>query len=169
MKKCPLLFPAIHQPFKSRVALLVQCNDFPVKIQQNGVVLETQLSEYVPVLLADRIQLQVILNLIMNAIEAMSGVGEGPRELLVRSGTDGSEHVAISVQCRTQVWGLIRRAWNISSRPSIRPSLREWGWGSRSAARLLRITAGGCGRSANPDKGATFQFTLPTGGGNQHD
>ena len=36
---------------------------------------------------ADRIQLQqVILNLIINAIEAMSGAGEGPRELLVGSG-----------------------------------------------------------------------------------
>jgi signal transduction histidine kinase len=48
---------------------------------------------------ADRIQLQqVILNLMMNAIEAMSGVSEGPRELLVRSGIDGSKQVEISVQ-----------------------------------------------------------------------
>ena len=69
------------------------------EIQRNGVALETQLSEHVPVILADRIQLQqVILNLMMNAIEAMSGVGQGPRELLVRSGTDESKQVVISVQ-----------------------------------------------------------------------
>ena len=48
------------------------------EVQRNGVALETQLSEDVPVILADRIQLQqVILNLMMNAIEAMSGAGEG--------------------------------------------------------------------------------------------
>ena len=69
------------------------------EVQRNGVALETQLSDDVPVVLADRIHLQqVILNLMMNAIEAMSGAGEGPRELLVRSGTDETQGVLVSVQ-----------------------------------------------------------------------
>ena len=59
----------------------------------------TQLSDDVPLILADRVQLQqVILNLMMNAIEAMSGPGAGPRELLVRSGTDDSRGVLVSVE-----------------------------------------------------------------------
>ena len=69
------------------------------EVQRNGVALETQLSDDVPVILADRIQLQqVVLNLMMNAIEAMSGAGDGPRELLVRSGIDGPQGVLVSVQ-----------------------------------------------------------------------
>jgi signal transduction histidine kinase len=48
--------------------------------------LQTQLGNDLPLILGDRIQLQqVILNLLMNAIEAMSGVGQGPRELWVSS------------------------------------------------------------------------------------
>ena len=40
----------------------------------------------------------MILNLIINAIEAMSGVGEGPRELLVGSGKDDSQGVLVAVR-----------------------------------------------------------------------
>ena len=55
-------------------------------LQRNRVVLQTQLANDLPLLLGDRIQLQqVILNLLINAIEAMSEVSEGPRELLVSS------------------------------------------------------------------------------------
>src|SRR4029077_8755912 len=50
------------------------------EMQRNGVALETQLSDHVPVILADRVQLQqVILNLMVNAIEAMKGVSESLR------------------------------------------------------------------------------------------
>jgi len=69
------------------------------EVQRNGIVVGTQLSDDVPLILADRVQLQqVILNLMMNAIEAMSGPGAGPRELLVRSGTDDSRGVLVSVE-----------------------------------------------------------------------
>jgi PAS domain S-box-containing protein len=52
------------------------------ELQKNRVSLQTQLSNDLPRILADRIQLQqVILNLLINAIEAVSGVSEGPREL----------------------------------------------------------------------------------------
>jgi C4-dicarboxylate-specific signal transduction histidine kinase len=53
-------------------------------VQRNRVLLHTQLPSDLPPILADRVQLQqVILNLLINATEAMSGVGEGPRELWV--------------------------------------------------------------------------------------
>src|SRR5258707_15706220 len=56
------------------------------EVQRNRVLLQTKLANDLPLILGDKIQLQqVILNLLMNAIEAMSGVGEGPRELWVSS------------------------------------------------------------------------------------
>ena len=67
--------------------------------QRSRVSLQTQLAKEVPLILGDRIQLQqVILNLIINAIEAMSGVGEGPRELQVGSGKDNSQGVLVTVR-----------------------------------------------------------------------
>jgi signal transduction histidine kinase len=51
-----------------------------------------------PLIQGDRVQLQqVILNLIINALEAMSGVSEGPRELLIGTAKDGSG-VLVAVQ-----------------------------------------------------------------------
>lgn len=56
------------------------------QLNRNGVLLQTRLANDLPPIMGDRIQLQqVILNLIINAIEAMSGVPEGPRELLINS------------------------------------------------------------------------------------
>jgi PAS domain S-box-containing protein len=56
------------------------------EVQRNRISLQTQLANDLPLLLGDKIQLQqVILNLLMNAIEAVSGPGEGPRELGVSS------------------------------------------------------------------------------------
>jgi PAS domain S-box-containing protein len=56
------------------------------QVQRNRVLLQTQLANDLPLILGDRIQLQqVILNLLVNAIQAMSGADEGPRELWVSS------------------------------------------------------------------------------------
>ncbi|MBV8225770.1 MAG: GAF domain-containing protein [Verrucomicrobia bacterium] len=56
------------------------------ELNRHGVLLQTRLANDLPPIIGDRIQLQqVILNLVINAIEAMSGVTEGPRELLVSS------------------------------------------------------------------------------------
>jgi signal transduction histidine kinase len=56
------------------------------QLDQNEVLLRTRLDTDLPLIIGDRIQLQqVLLNLIINAIEAMSGAGHGPRELWVSS------------------------------------------------------------------------------------
>src|SRR5262245_9982838 len=56
------------------------------EVQRNCVSLHTKLANDLPPILGDRIQLQqVILNLLMNAIQAMSGGGDGPRDLWVSS------------------------------------------------------------------------------------
>ena len=68
------------------------------RCQSNGVSAKMQLAEGLPPILGDRVQLQqVILNLIMNAIEAMSEVREGSRELLISTSEAESDGVLVAV------------------------------------------------------------------------
>jgi signal transduction histidine kinase len=69
------------------------------EVVKNGVSLQTQFAESLPRVQGDRVQLQqVILNLIINAIEAMSGLGEMPRELLLSTAKATSDSVVVAVQ-----------------------------------------------------------------------
>ena len=69
------------------------------EIQRNRISLRTKLSTDVPLVSGDRIQLQqVILNLILNAIEAMSDVSPQSRELSVSSAKDGPNGALVSVR-----------------------------------------------------------------------
>jgi len=69
------------------------------EILKNGVSVQTQLAEGLPLIQGDRVQLQqVILNLIINAVEAMSVVSEGARELLISTGKDASGGVLVAVR-----------------------------------------------------------------------
>ena len=108
-----------------------------------------------PLILGDRIQLQqVILNLIINAIEVMSGVNEGPRELLVGSGKDESQRVLVAV--RDSGPGLDPESVNDIFAAFYTPNLKAWAWDWRLVARLSRRTAGGSGRQRIPTKVRRF-------------
>src|SRR6202041_2060076 len=64
-----------------------------------GVSVQMQLAEGLPLIHGDRVQLQqVILNLIVNAIEAMSGVRDGPRELLISTGKVEPDRVLVAMR-----------------------------------------------------------------------
>jgi PAS domain S-box-containing protein len=66
---------------------------------KNGIVLKTKLAEGLPMLNGDRVQLQqVILNLVVNAIEAMKGADEGVRELIISTGEFERGAVSVVVQ-----------------------------------------------------------------------
>jgi len=65
---------------------------------EHRVLVTMRLSEGLPHILGDRVQLQqVILHLIMNAIEAMSEIGEGPRELSISTRKAESDDVLVAV------------------------------------------------------------------------
>lgn len=69
-----------------------------IPMSERGVLQKMQLAEGLPHILGDRVQLQqVILNLIMNAIEAMSEVGQGLRELLIRTSKAEPDGVLVAV------------------------------------------------------------------------
>jgi C4-dicarboxylate-specific signal transduction histidine kinase len=132
------------------------------EIQRHGVALTTQLSAQVPVILADRIQVQqVLLNLIMNAIEAMRGVGEGRRALVVRSGTDASQHVVITVQDSGP--GVDPKSLDHLFEAFYTTKPHGLGLGLAISRSIIDTHGGRLWATANVPCGAVFQFTLPRG------
>jgi signal transduction histidine kinase len=68
-------------------------------LQRNRVVLESELADALPVVAGDRVQLQqVILNLLRNAVDAMSKVDDRPRRLLIRTEPEGADAVRLTVK-----------------------------------------------------------------------
>jgi PAS domain S-box-containing protein len=68
------------------------------KLSSHSVSLRKELAPILPMVLGDRVQLQqVIINLVMNGIEAMEPVMDRPRELVIRSGQDETGRVLVSV------------------------------------------------------------------------
>jgi PAS domain S-box-containing protein len=90
--------PAQNGVVEINEAILEITGPTRVATSEHSVLVKMQLSDGLPPIVGDRVQLQqVILNLIMNAIEAMSEVTEGSRELLITSEAGpGSVLVAVS-------------------------------------------------------------------------
>jgi len=69
------------------------------EVRRNAITLETSLAPDVPLIEGDRVQLQqVVLNLLVNAIEAMRGSGAQSRELAIGSARDGATNVTVGVR-----------------------------------------------------------------------
>ena len=68
-------------------------------LHRDRIVLRQELADDLPVITGDRIQLQqVILNLLRNASDAMGGIGDRPRELLLRTERDEDDRVRVTVR-----------------------------------------------------------------------
>jgi PAS domain S-box-containing protein len=135
------------------------------EVQGSGVALETRLSDdvhYVPLISADRVQLQqVILNLVVNAIEAMSGTDSNARELLVHSGTTESQQVLVAV--RDSGPGLDPKTLDRLFDAFYTTKPQGMGMGLAISRSIIEAHGGRLWATPNQDRGATFQFTLPTG------
>jgi len=69
------------------------------EIQRERVIVQMDLADELPPVAGDSVQLQqVVLNLLMNALEAMRGVDDRPRQLVIRTGRDEGDRVRLSVQ-----------------------------------------------------------------------
>jgi PAS domain S-box-containing protein len=130
------------------------------EVVRHGVSVEAELSEGLPLIQGDRVQLkQVIINLIINAVEAMSGVAKGSRTLLISTGQEASAGVLVSVQdsgSGLDVEGLDRL---FDAFYTTKPS--GMGMGLSICRSIIEAHGGRIWASRNVGPGATFQFTLP--------
>src|SRR5215469_6904771 len=130
------------------------------EIANNHISVQTQLAETLPAIQGDRVQLQqVILNLLINAIEAMSGMSEGPRELLISTTKTDSEGVLVAV--RDSGPGLAPECVDglFESFYTTKPG--GLGMGLSICRSIIEAHHGRLWATANTPRGAVFQFTLP--------
>ena len=131
--------------------------------QKNRVSLQSQLSSDLPLILADRIQLQqVILNLMINAIEAMNGINDAPRELLVSSAKGDSQGVLVTV--RDSGPGLDPKSLDHLFDAFYTTKPQGMGMGLAISRSIIEAYGGRLWATANEGRGAVFQFTLPLAG-----
>ncbi len=133
------------------------------EVTSHGVSLQTRLGDDVPLILGDRIQLQqVILNLIINAIEAMTGISDAPRELLVGSAKDASPRVLVAV--RDSGPGLNPASVDRLFHAFYTTKPQGMGMGLAISRSIVEAHGGRLWATANVPHGAVFQFTLPIEG-----
>ena len=127
---------------------------------QNAISVQMQLAERLPAVRGDRVQLQqVILNLVINAVEAMSGMSEGSRELLISTQKKESEGVLVAVY---------------DSGPGLSPESADrlfdsfyttkrggLGMGLSICRSIIESHQGRLWAGANITRGTVFQFTQP--------
>ncbi len=131
------------------------------EVVQNCVSVRTQLAEGLPLLQGDRVQLQqVILNLIVNAVEAMKGVSEDSRELLISTGQAEPDGVLVAVQDRGPVLAQANLERVFEAFYTTKPG--GLGMGLSICHSIIEAHGGRLWVSANVSQGATFHFTLPT-------
>jgi PAS domain S-box-containing protein len=127
---------------------------------RDGISLQTRLAPRLPMVQGDRTQLQqVILNLILNAIEAMGDLDDGTRELWISTETEASGGVLVTV--RDSGPGLdpadVERVFQAfyTTKP------KGMGMGLAICRSMVEAHGGRMWASANESRGAVFQFTLP--------
>jgi signal transduction histidine kinase len=136
-----------------------------IELHRGRVILRTELAEDLPPVSGDRVQLQqVILNLLLNAADAMSGVEDRPRQLLIKTAREGDEgdRVCLAVQDT-----------GVGFEPSGVERLFEafyttksggMGIGLSVSRSIIESHRGQLGAVPNNGPGATFWFSIPHAG-----
>jgi len=129
-------------------------------LQRNRVTLRQELADDLPVVTADRVQLQqVILNLLRNASEAMSVVDDRPRDLLIRTEPDENDRVRLSVRdagigFEPQTAGKLFEAFYTTKNEGM-------GIGLSVSRSIIERHHGRLWASPNDGPGVTFTFSIP--------
>jgi C4-dicarboxylate-specific signal transduction histidine kinase len=130
--------------------------------EKDGVCIEMRLADDLPLVVGDRVQLQqVMMNLIVNAIEAMSAVDDGQRELTIstRNGAPGTVLVAVSDSGP----GVPSTNRNRLFAPFYTTKASGLGMGLSICRSIIEAHGGALGVSANLPRGAVFEFSVRAG------
>ena len=144
----------LNEAAKEVIALLLS------KLQRDGVILRSELADDLPLVTGDRVQLQqVIMNLLQNASDAMIGVHDRSRQLLIQTERDEADHVRLTVQDSgigfdPQVVSRLFDAFYSTKNGGMGIGLAVSRW-------IVENHQGRIWAKANDGPGATFSFTVP--------
>lgn len=132
-------------------------------VLRSKVEMRAKLALDLPPVAGDRIQLQqVILNLILNGKDAMSGVKTNPRELLITSRKSKAGELVVAV--RDSGHGLDPADAERIFDPFFTTKAEGMGLGLSISRNIIEAHGGALWATPNEDRGATIQFTLPPSG-----
>ncbi len=130
------------------------------ELQSKRVILRHELADDLPPVIGDRVQLQqVILNLLRNASDAMSGVDDRPRELLIRTECDEGDRVRLSV--KDAGVGFTPQAADKLFEAFFTTKSDGMGIGLSISRSIIEAHRGRLWATANDGPGATFAFSIP--------
>jgi PAS domain S-box-containing protein len=125
---------------------------------RQGVGVDLELAAALPPVLGDPIQLeQVLLNLLLNGIEASAGVSNGSRRVVVRTGADGG---GVEVAISDHGVGLPPPPADVFA-PFFTTKPRGLGMGLSISRSIVELHGGHLDAVRNADRGSTFRVTLP--------
>ena len=130
------------------------------ELRRNGVIVESALADDFGAVTGDRIQLQqVILNLVLNASDAMSGLEDRPRQLVVMTEQDGSNRVRLSV--RDTGVGFDPESMDRLFEAFYTTKSNGMGMGLSISRSIIESHQGRLWATVNDGPGATFSFSVP--------
>ena len=130
------------------------------ELLRQRVSLRLGLSADLPPTVGDRVQLQqVLINLVMNGVEAMESVSERPRELLIRSFVEDGGEVRVAVQDAGVGLDPVHAEEVYNAFFTTKAS--GMGMGLSISRSIIESHGGRLWATSNPTYGATFQFALP--------
>jgi PAS domain S-box-containing protein len=128
--------------------------------QRRSVLIRPRFAAELPAVAADRVQMQqVVLNLVMNGVEAMSGVADRPRELVITTRSVEPDEVQVTVEDAGT--GLDPAAMDRIFDPFFTTKPSGMGMGLSICRSILQAHGGRLWATAREGPGAAFHFTLP--------
>jgi PAS domain S-box-containing protein len=136
------------------------------EVAGNHVAMNFELPSGLPPVSGDRIELQqVVVNLVVNACEAMRDSEPDSHELVISTFTDQSNNVVVAV--RDSGPGLDRKVGDRIFDPFYTTKSEGLGMGLSISRSIIKAHGGSLWGTNNPDRGATFYFTVPTSDGDE--